>query len=96
MIEITTFRLVDGADVDAFLAADAAAQTGWFYARPGIVRRTTARGDDGEWVEVTLWGSVADADAAAAHAADDPSAAALLAFRDPATVERRRYTELEG
>jgi hypothetical protein len=96
VIEITTFRLTEGTDVEAFLAADAAAQTGFFYAQPGIVRRTTARGDDGAWVEVTLWGSVEDADAAAERATDDPTAAALLALRDPRSVERRRYTELEG
>jgi hypothetical protein len=96
VIELTTFRLRDGVDEAAFVAADAAAQTGFFYQQPGLVRRTTARGAD-DWLVVTWWGSAEDADAAT-RALDDPSTnAAALAYldclREP-TV--RRYQPLAG
>jgi hypothetical protein len=97
VIELTTFRLRDDVDEADFVAADAAAQTGFFYQQPGLVRRTTARGPDGEWLVVTWWGSAVEADAAAT-ALDDPAAnAAAQAFLG-CIADRtvRRYAPLAG
>ena len=98
MIELTTFRLRDGVDEAAFVAADAAAQAGFFYQQPGLVRRTTARGADGEWLVATIWTS-ADAADGAETALHDPSANAqvrayLDCLADPVVV--RRYDQLQG
>ena len=98
MIEVTTFRLRDGVDEATFAAADAAAQAEFFYQQHGLVRRTTARAADGEWVTVTLWGSADTAEAAASALADAPAGSAARAFLDcidePMSV--RRYEPLPG
>ena len=82
----------DGADEDAFLAADARFQTDVIYQQPGIARRTTARRVDGDggWLVCTLWNEVADAEAA------PQSSPELDAFIDPASVVVTRYEELPG
>lgn len=92
IFEITTFRLADGVDEAAFLDLDARVQTEFASFQPGFVRRTTARGDDGRWVVVTLWGSVGDADACAAQAGDDAAGAAFLAAIDPPSWSGDRFT----
>jgi hypothetical protein len=94
MIEITTFRLLPGADEAGFLAADRDVQTGFAYQQPGLIRRTTARGAEGEWVVIELWRSDADADAAAIRRADDPRSAAVSSVIEPSSVRLARFTEL--
>ena len=97
MIETVTYRLRDGADEAAFLTADEAMQIGFANLQPGLRRRTTARGADG-WIEITVWDSAEQADAAAVAAAvaaeQDPLVAALKAFVEPASVVRARYETL--
>ena len=95
MLEVMTFSLVADAQADParFLAADARMQVA-AYAQPGLVRRTTARGDDGRWAVVTLWASAAAADAALAALADDPAAQAFEAFVAPGSRHRERFTPL--
>jgi hypothetical protein len=87
VIEHRTFRLVDGADVAAFLAADARFTEDVAYQQPGIARRTLARAEDGEWLVETLWWTMAHAEAAV-H-----TDASLDPFVDAATVRVRRYDE---
>ncbi|HET6793512.1 MAG TPA: hypothetical protein VFH45_03665 [Acidimicrobiales bacterium] len=96
VIDIRTFRLVDGADESAFLAADQRAQVEFFSPMAGIVRRTTARGAAGDWLIDTRWWSADDADAAASAAASDPAVAELEAFIDPSSVTAGRYEALPG
>ena len=94
VIELTTFRLADGADEAAFLEADERVRSAFLYQQPGIIRATTARNEDGEWALLTLWWSTAEADAAGAAAGADPSWSALAAMVQD--VERRRWTDLDG
>ncbi len=95
VIETLTFRLIAGADDEAFLAADRRLQTEFVYHQPGIVRRTTARSDDGEWFVVTVWGSGADFDAAAARGQTSPEVAEFVALLDESSVRTSRYTTLD-
>jgi hypothetical protein len=90
VIENQTFRLAAGADEDEFRAADARAQQEIAYQQRGLVRRTTARSDDGEWLVSTIWSTSADADAAA------PVLDALLEHIDASTVRTSRYEDLGG
>ena len=57
VIDVTTFRLVEGVDEATFLAADERVRTGDLYHRPGIARATTARGDDGTYAVIVMWAS---------------------------------------
>ncbi len=95
VIEVVTFRLTEGQDEARFLEADKEAHTGFFYLQPGIIRRTTAKGSDGEWLALTLWGSADDAVAAAAAAHDDPSVAPALACIDRSSVTAQVFTTLD-
>jgi hypothetical protein len=95
MIETDTFRLTDSADIGRFLDADRQVQTELMLRTPTFLRRTTARGHDGEWLVVVLWGSGADADASRAQFGGDPAKAAFMAFVDEATLTSRRYETLD-
>ena len=94
-IEVATFRLRDGADESAFLAADERVQKEFFYTRPGIVRRTTARASDGDWLVVTLWGSVEEAEATETAAALDPVHGAFMAHVDTDGYSAKRFVSLD-
>ncbi|MEY4633452.1 MAG: hypothetical protein RLZ18_824 [Actinomycetota bacterium] len=59
----TTFRLVDGVSDDEFKQVDARFQEDFAYQQKGMLRRTTARSDDGTWLVMTLWDSAESADA---------------------------------
>jgi hypothetical protein len=95
MIEITTFRLGVEVDEADFLEADRLVQTRFSPRRPGFLRRTTARGEDGSWLVLVLWGSADAAAAAAEAAATDPWTTALSGLLDPASVRVQRYAELD-
>ncbi len=96
VIDVTTFHLRDGADVDAFVVADAALQSEFAYQQPGLLRRTTARNDDGTWLVLSVWASPSHADAGAAALGSpvEPTVTAWSAFVDESTVVSARFTEL--
>lgn len=92
VIEICTFTATDD---EALRAADARMQTEFAYQQPGMLRRTTARGDNGDWCVVTLWESL-DAAVRAGTAADaDETASAFWALVDVDSVRIQRFTPLE-
>ena len=95
VIETHTFRLAGGAAEDDFLAADQRVQTAFFHQQPGFARRTTARGEAGEWLVIVLWGWDEAADAAEQAAADHPDVAAFTALVDGASSVRKRYSSLD-
>jgi hypothetical protein len=95
VMETLTFRLAADTDEAAFLDADRRVQTGFSYRQPGLVRRTTARGQHGDWIVVVLWQSAGDADAAARRADTDRACSELVALLDETTVESRRYSMLD-
>ena len=95
VIEIVTFRLLDGAAEAEFLDADAAFQTGFVYRQPGLLRRTVARGDAGAWLAVGVWESQEAADAAWTAGQDEPLVARLAELVDMASGERRCFTTLD-
>ena len=98
VIETMTFRLVDGADEAAFLAVDKRLQSDFAYQQPGLLRRTTARGQGdraGVWIVIDLWGTAEDADTCAARWDDDPTAQEFMAFVDRSSLEVRRYRDFD-
>ncbi|HEX6422221.1 MAG TPA: hypothetical protein VFZ79_02005 [Acidimicrobiales bacterium] len=98
VIETMTFRVVSGVDETAFLAVDKRLQTDFAYQQPGLLRRTTARGEGeraGEWIVIDLWRSAEDADRCAARWDGDPLAQELMSFVDRGTLDVRRYRDLD-
>ncbi len=90
------FRLADEVEDADFLAADKELQEEFAYQQPGMLRRTTARGGDGEWIVIDLWASAADARACAARWDADPIARRFMALVDPASVVTGLYEEVGG
>jgi hypothetical protein len=95
VIEIMRFRLPPGADQAAFLAADRRVQQEFAYQQPGLLRRTTARGEDGGWIVIDLWRSAADADACDVRWERDEVAQAFMSLLDRSSVAVGRYHELD-
>lgn len=95
LIEIHTFKLAAGVDDAQFLEADYRVQTEVIPTHRGFARRTTARGEDQEWLVLTLWASVADADASARQAEDHEVAKVFKQLIDPSTVAVRRFETLD-
>jgi hypothetical protein len=95
VIEIMRFRLAPDADEAAFLAADRRVQQEFAYQQPGLMRRTTAHGQDGGWIVIDLWRSPADADACDARWDHDPVPQAFMALLDRSSVTVERFQELD-
>lgn len=55
MIETTTFRLADGVSDDVFLVTDEKVRTEFLYQQQGLIRATTARSGDGDWIVIVHW-----------------------------------------
>jgi hypothetical protein len=95
VIEILRFRLGDGVEEADFLAADRRVQQEFAYQQPGLLRRTTARGEDGGWIVIDLWRSAADADACDARWERDEVTQAFMDLLDRSSVATERYQELD-
>ena len=95
ILEILRFKLSPDADVADFMQADKCVQTDFAYQQRGMVRRTTARGDDGRWVVIDLWQSEADADRCDAAWRDDPKAAEFMRHVDRSSVTSERFETLD-
>ena len=89
------FRLARDADEVAFRAADARVQVDFAYRRAGLLRRTTTRSADGEWLVIDLWSSEDDASACTEAWDDDPVTNEFMSFIDPSTVQVGRYRTLD-
>lgn len=91
VIEIVTFTATDD---EALRVADARMQTEFAYQQPGMLRRTTARGDGGGWCVMTWWESAGAAANAETAAEADETASAFWALVDADSVRVQRFTAL--
>lgn len=62
LIVNATFRLNDGISDEDFKKIDTQFQEDFAYQQKGMMRRTTAKGEDGTWLVMTLWDSADSAD----------------------------------
>ena len=95
IIDVWTFRLAGDVDEGIFLEADRRVQERYMLSHPGFLRRTTARGDDGEWAVIMLWRSRDEAEAPEGALRDDPVVAAFASLLDPSSVGVHRYATLD-
>ena len=95
VVETQIFKLVDGADEDAFLAADRRVQGEFIWRQPGFVRRTTARGAEGDWLTLVLWQRLEQAEAAQEAFKTDAATADFMVLVDVGSVRISRYTTLD-
>jgi hypothetical protein len=95
VIEIVRFKLAPGVDDADFLAADKRLQSEFAYQQPGLLRRTTAFGAEGEWVLIDLWRTWADADRCDAVWGQDEVSEHFQSLVDRSTMQVHRYNELD-
>jgi len=88
------FRLLPRTVVDEFLAADHRLQIEFAYQQPGLLRRTTARGTDGEWLVIDYWRTAADADACAERWEHDEVVLAFMNLVERSSVRVQRFWTL--
>lgn len=95
MIEILTFALRAGADVEQFIAVDSRVQANFAYQQPGLARRTTGRNDRGRWLVLQVWTN--EEAAAAARTAIEASelGAEFTSMIDPDSVHREYFAGLD-
>ena len=96
MIEIMRFRLRRDVDASGFLEIDSRLQTDFAYRQPGLLRRTTGRGEENEWVVIDLWRSHSAADESAQRWEHDAVARAFMGLVDRETLQVSRYDELDA
>jgi len=86
VIETVTFKLNEGVEPAAFVAA-AKGMGDWIQAQPGFVRRRLSCAEDGTWVEHVEWADMDAAMAAAALIGKEPSNASFLQAIDGPSVK---------
>ncbi len=94
MIEIMRFRLAPDVEEAEFLKADKALQEEFAYQQTGLLRRTTARSDEGTWIVIDLWRSRSDADACGAIWDDSDLPRRFMSMVDRSSVVTERYVPL--
>ena len=95
IVEILRFKLLPGSDEAAFLDADKRLQTEFAYQQPGMIRRTTVRGDDGSWAVIDFWYSREDAERCDELWSTDPFAGAFMKFVDQSSITTERFESLD-
>ena len=88
-------RVRDGVDDAQVLELDRRLQQEVFPFLHGFVRRTTARGEDGWWAFVVLWGEPDDAASAAVALDADAVATELRRLAEDGSTSCRRYVTLD-
>ena len=91
-VEIVLFRLNANVAESDFLGA-VAAMTPDLRTAPGYLRRELLRGDDGLWVDVLHWRSLAEAQQAMEAMMAKPSMQPFMAMLDGSSLEMHHYEE---
>jgi heme-degrading monooxygenase HmoA len=94
VVEVTTFRLAEGIDEEAFLSADRRWQRELVPNQDGFVRRTTAR-RHGAWVVVTLWATEEAARAFDADTTEDDVRRTFTEMMEQASAHTARFDTLD-
>ncbi len=86
IVEVVTFRLMDGVKPEAFAKAAAAIKP-FLDATGAVTARTLSRAEDGTWTDHIRWTTLEQAKTAAEEIFARPEAAPLMAMIDPESVE---------
>lgn len=92
VIEIRTFGLAEATSAQEFRRADERVQAEFYSQQAGFLRRTIARSEANEWIDIVLWHTDGDADRAGAAAATSVAVAEFLATLRRVPVVQRYET----
>lgn len=85
MIEVVLFHVKAGVTDAQVLAASACTQE-WLIQTDGYLARELSKDDEGQWVDIVHWRSLAAAQAAAEQIMRQPCAADFMAVIDPESI----------
>jgi len=91
ILETVTFKLANGVDQNAFLAANVA-MTEWASRQTGFRYRSLSQFDDGSWIDVVYWASKADVEAADVNFKATMMSSDFVMMIDPNSFELRHST----
>ncbi len=91
MVEVARFKLKEGADEQAFIAAERRLASGQITKQPGFISREAAKGANGEWTIILHWTSTTDAEAWTPKFMQDPDGQAFAAQLDFSSMRQDRY-----
>lgn len=94
VVEIVTFKLREGASVDAFRTANQNVEDGHVSKQPGFISRKTARNEEG-WLVVVEWEDVESAELSMQSFADAPATKSFMEVIDPASMRMQRFTDAQ-
>jgi hypothetical protein len=92
IVEVSRFRLVDGADERAFLDAAEETQAGFLGRQDGFAGRDLLRADDGSWMDVVRFESMEAALAAFQGFAEHPAAKTFEAMLEPSSISMTHWS----
>jgi hypothetical protein len=84
-LEVVLFRAKAGISDEQVLKASSEIQR-WLEGAAGYLKREVSKNEEGQWVDIVHWRTLAEAQQAAQQLMADPSAADLMSFIDPESV----------
>jgi hypothetical protein len=95
VLEIVHFRVKPGVS-DADVCAASAETQAWLSNAPGYLARELSKNEEGQWIDIVHWRTLAEAQQAAQQIMQEPCAANFMALLDPEQismhhVEQKQY-----
>jgi hypothetical protein len=91
IVEVSQFRLVAGADENAFLAAAERTQSEFLGQQHGFLGRDLLRADDGTWMDIVRFQDAESAEAAFVAFAGHPGVVAFESMLDPSSLRMTHW-----
>ena len=94
-LEKASFRTKPGVSQTEFLAASDALGI-WARKQPGFQYRTVVRAQDGTWIDLVYWDSLANAKAAQENFMSAPQAKPIIELIDETTLQMVHLAQLQS
>ncbi len=91
VIEVASFNLGDGVTPEVFASIDRAVEAEHVSKQPGFVSREAGFTENGQWVAIVHWESIADAEASMASFGTAAAAADFMSQIDGNSLVMTRY-----
>ncbi|RMA64785.1 antibiotic biosynthesis monooxygenase family protein [Ulvibacter antarcticus] len=95
IIEVTTFKIKSDIDIAAFEKRDQSTKREYTAKQPGFMKRMSGVSENGEYVVVVYWKTMANAEASMSKFMSDSSVADYMAMIDNSTMKMSRYKMLK-
>lgn len=92
VLEVTSFKLKTTTNIHTFQELDGAIENNFTNKQPGFIKRQSAVNENGEYVVLVYWKTIADADASMQKFMKDNSVANYASMIDASTMTMSRYT----